>query len=399
MENSFAFIGWAARLITKIRPPTSLRRALASSFILVFVLTGLGITERELKAECELPDVPSIHLAGDIPSGSIESELTADELRTIEVFEKTKSSVVFINTLRRVRDPWKKRAFALTTGSGSGFVWDLNGHIVTNHHVMEDAEEITVRMTDRRELHAKLVGASAAYDLAVLKVDFPRDSPHPLRLVDSASLRVGQRTLAIGNPFGLDLTLTSGVVSALDRSLMDDEGNLIQHLIQTDAAINPGNSGGPLLDSRGNLIGMNTAIFSSSGTSTGVGFAIPTNTLNRVIPGLIRDGHYLRPSLGIRVDDGINKLAQSEMGYQGVMVIAVEKGSPAERGGLRGSQFDRLGNLRAGDIISAVDDAPVHSVEDLLKHLEEKTVGQTVHIRFQREGVSRLITLTLEALG
>ena len=399
METSFAFIGWTTRLLSKIRIPISLWRALTSSFILGFILLSLGISGRELKAECDLSNVASIHLAGDIQSEIGERELTADELRTIEVFEKTKSSVVFINTLRRVRDPWKKRAFALTTGSGSGFVWDLNGHIVTNHHVMEDAEKITVRMPDRRELDAKLVGASAAYDLAVIKVDFPRDPPHPLRLFDSASLRVGQRTLAIGNPFGLDLTLTSGVVSALDRSLMDDEGNLIQHLIQTDAAINPGNSGGPLLDSRGNLIGMNTAIFSSSGTSTGVGFAIPTNTLNRVIPGLIRDGHYLRPSLGIRVDDGINKLAQSEMGYQGVMVIAVEKGSPAERGGLRGSQFDRLGNLRAGDIISAIDDAPVHSVEDLLKHLDEKTVGQTVHIRFQREGVSRQITLTLEALG
>ncbi len=399
MENPFAFIGCPTRCISKVRTSADVSRALTSSFILFIVLISPGISGRELNAECDLSDVPSSHLAGDIRSEISDRELTADELRTIEVFEKTKSSVVFINTLRRVRDPYKKRAFALTTGSGSGFVWDRNGHIVTNHHVMAEAEEITVRMPDRRELHAKLVGVSAAYDLAVIKVDFPRAPPHPLRLFDSTSLRVGQRTLAIGNPFGLDLTLTSGVVSALDRSLMDDEGNLIQHLIQTDAAINPGNSGGPLLDSRGNLIGMNTAIFSSSGTSTGVGFAIPTNTLNRVIPSLIREGHYLRPSLGIRVDDGINKLAQSKMGYQGVMVIAVEQGSPADRGGLRGSQFDRLGNFRAGDIISAVDDAPVHSVEDLLKHLEEKTVGQTVQVRFQREGVSRLVSLTLDALG
>jgi S1-C subfamily serine protease len=356
-------------------------------FFLVFVVVMTSpISAADLNTSASLLEVAEV-------------DLTADELRTIEVFEKAKASVVFINTIRRMRDPWKKRAYAMTTGSGSGFVWDMNGHIVTNHHVMEDADEITVRMPDRREFHARLVGESEAYDLAVIKVDFQHDAPHPLKFVDTPSLRVGQRTLAIGNPFGLDLTLTAGVVSALDRSLMDDDGNLIQHLVQTDAAINPGNSGGPLLDSSGNLIGMNTAIFSSSGTSTGVGFAIPTSTLNRVIPVLIRDGLYVRPSLGIRVDDGINKIAQSELGFRGVMVIAVEKGSPAERGGLRGTRFDHFGNFSAGDIISAIDDDPIECVEDLLKHLEDKAVGQTVHIRFQREGISRLVSLKLEALG
>lgn len=325
------------------------------------------------------------------------SDLTSDEARTIQVFERSKGSVAFIQTVRKNHDHWSSQTFGATTGAGSGFFWDDKGHVVTNAHLMDDAMEAIVRMPDRSEYSAKLVGISPTFDIAVIRVDMPSGRPTPLPLFDSENLHVGQKTLAMGNPFGLDLTLTSGVISALNRTLMDDEGNLIQHLIQTDAAINPGNSGGPLLDSSGRLIGMNTAIYSTSGTSSGVGFAIPANTLIRVIPSLIRDGYYLRPSLGIKVDDSINKLAQSEIGFVGVMVISVEKGSPADRAGIQGSRFDRMGNFTAGDIVKAIDDQPVTSVEDLLMHLDEKSLGQMVDIRIIRKGVAFKVRLRLEA--
>lgn len=363
-----------------------------------FVMLCLGGINRlsAEPSEVNIADMVPV-VTGTARELSNASDLTPEELRTIMVFERAKESVAFIQTVRRNGEPWNQPPFGTTLGTGSGFIWDENGHIVTNAHLMDDSVEAIVRMQDRSEYHAKLVGISSTFDIAVIRVEMPQVQSHPLPLVDSGSLRVGQKTLAIGNPFGLDLTLTSGVISALNRSLMDDQGNLIQHLIQTDAAINPGNSGGPLLDSSGRLIGMNTAIFSTSGTSTGVGFAIPANTLIRVIPPLIRDGRYLRPSLGIKVDDGINKLAQSEMRFVGVMVIAVEKGSPAERAGIQGSRFDRMGNFTAGDIINAIDDRSVTSVEDLLMHLDEKHLGQTVQLRLFRKGIAIKVGLRLEA--
>src|SRR5512145_288465 len=209
-------------------------------------------------------------------------DLAADEKSTIELFERAKGSVVFITTTQLVRDFWSRNMFSIPRGAGSGFVWDADGHIITNNHVVQGGEA-KVRLNDGRDYSARLVGASPAHDIAVLRIRVPERQPAALPIGTSSDLKVGQKVFAIGNPFGLDWSLTTGVVSALDRSLPAEDGRtIIEHLIQTDAAINPGNSGGPLLDSRGRLIGINTAIFSPSGAYAGVGFAVPVDTVNRV---------------------------------------------------------------------------------------------------------------------
>lgn len=217
-------------------------------------------------------------------------DLTADEKRTIGLFQKARGSVVYINTSERVLDLWTRNVFTIPTGTGSGFVWDEDGNVVTNFHVIAGAAAARVRLSDGRDFDARLAGASPANDLAVLRVA-ASSSLTPVLIGTSADLQVGQKVFAIGNPFGLDWTLTTGIISALDRALPAEDGrNLIEHLIQTDAAINPGNSGGPLLDSAGRLIGVNAAIFSPSGASAGVGFAVPVDTVNRVVPQLIAHG-------------------------------------------------------------------------------------------------------------
>ncbi|MGH8472642.1 MAG: S1C family serine protease, partial [Gammaproteobacteria bacterium] len=219
-------------------------------------------------------------------------DLAADEKTTIELFEKAKGSVVYITTRERVLDPWTRNIFSIPRGTGSGFIWDERGHVVTNFHVVAGASEAQVRLYGGRDYSAGLDGASPAHDLAVLRIRVAFHRPPPVPVGTSDDLKVGQKVFAIGNPFGLDWTLTTGIVSALDRSLPSEDGGVIEHLIQTDAAINPGNSGGPLLDSAGRLIGINTAIFSPSGAFAGVGFAVPAATVNRVVPELIASGKY-----------------------------------------------------------------------------------------------------------
>ena len=221
-------------------------------------------------------------------------DLAADEQGTIRLYELVSPSVVYISTLARTVDPWTRTFYETPKGTGSGFIWDREGHVVTNFHVIRGASKADIRLADGRAYSAVLVGASPEHDLAVLRINVPFNPPPPIPLGRSSELKVGQKAFAIGNPFGLDHTLTSGVISALDRSLRDDNG-LIRHLIQTDAAINPGNSGGPLLDSAGRLIGVNTAIYSPSGAYAGIGFAIPSDTANRVVPQLIAHGKVIRP--------------------------------------------------------------------------------------------------------
>jgi S1-C subfamily serine protease len=228
--------------------------------------------------------------------------LAEDERSTIELFENSRDSVVFITTRQRVMDAWSRNIFSVPSGTGSGFIWDDLGHIITNLHVIKGASEAIVRLADGRDYKASLVGASPAHDIAVLKIGIGFQRPAPVPLGSSHDLKVGQKVFAIGNPFGLDWTLTTGIVSALDRSLPGSDGRTIDNLIQTDAAINPGNSGGPLLDSAGRLIGINTAIYSPSGASAGIGFSVPVDTVNRVVPQIISRGKYIRPALGITVD-------------------------------------------------------------------------------------------------
>lgn len=324
-------------------------------------------------------------------------ELLPNERATIELFESARSSVVYITTQARVVDIWTRNAFNVPRGTGSGFIWDDRGHIVTNNHVVAGASAASVRLSDGRDVGASLIGISPAHDLAVIKIDVS-GLPPALPIGTSADLRVGQMALAIGNPFGLDWTLTTGIVSALDRSIRSEDGrSLIEHLIQTDAAINPGNSGGPLLDSAGRLIGVNTLIFSPSGASAGVGFAVPVDTVNRVVPQLIATGKYVRPALGIEVDERLNQVVTQRTGTTGVVVLRVTPGSSADAAGLRGLQTTRDGSIVPGDIIVAVDGDEVDSVARLLGRLDDRDVGDTVRLTVLRNGERAEVSVRLQA--
>jgi S1-C subfamily serine protease len=252
-------------------------------------------------------------------------------------------------------------------------------------------------LSDGRDVAANLVGVSPAHDLAVLRIEVT-DLPRPLPIGSSDDLRVGQTALAIGNPFGLDWTLTTGIVSALDRALPTEDGRgLIDHLVQTDAAINPGNSGGPLLDSAGRLIGVNTMIFSPSGASAGVGFAVPVDTVNRVVPQLIANGKYVRPTLGLEVDERLNQMITERLQVKGVAVLRVAPGSAAESAGLRGARIQDNSVIVPGDIILEVDGMPIDSVARLLSRLDERRVGDNVRLTVLRDGKKQEVPVTLQA--
>jgi S1-C subfamily serine protease len=318
------------------------------------------------------------------------------EQSTIKLFETARPSVVYITTQTRVIDTWTRNMFNIPRGSGSGFIWDDRGHVVTNNHVVAGASGAQVTLSDGRDVAASLVGVSPAHDLAVLRIDV-ETVPAALPIGASNDLRVGQATFAIGNPFGLDWTLTTGIISALDRSLPAEDGRtLIEHLIQTDAAINPGNSGGPLLDSAGRLIGVNTLIFSPSGASAGVGFAVPVDTVNRVVPQLIATGKYVRPVLGIEADERLNQLIAQRTGVSGVAVLRVTPGSSAAAAGLRGARTDTRGRLTPGDIIVAVEGQPVDSVARLSSRLDDYPVGRTVRLTVVRDGQKTEVSVRLQ---
>jgi len=324
-------------------------------------------------------------------------ELTAEEKSTIDVFDKSKSSVVYITTQEQVMDIWTRNVFSVPHGTGSGFIWDSEGHVVTNYHVVQGASGARVKLADGRDYKAALVGASPAHDIAVLKIAIAAKPPPPVPLGESRTLRTGQKVLAIGNPFGLDWTLTTGVISALDRSLSGDNDQTISHLIQTDAAINPGNSGGPLLDSAGRLIGMNTAIYSPSGASAGIGFAVPVDTVNRVVPELIRHGKYMRPSLGAEFDEDINARLAGMFDVEGVYVLRVKRGSAAAVAGLKPATLSRDGRIAPGDIITAVEGKPVTSPSQLAARLDDFKVGDTVHLTIVRGRAASRVSVALQA--
>jgi len=320
----------------------------------------------------------------------------ADEASTIELFERSRASVVYISTRQQVRDFWTRNVFSVPAGTGSGFIWDDAGHVVTNFHVIQGASEASVRLADGRDYKAGLVGVSPAHDIAVLRIGVGFQRPPPVPLGTSTDLRVGQKVFAIGNPFGLDWTLTTGIVSALDRALQEESGRIIDHLIQTDAAINPGNSGGPLLDSAGRLIGITTAIYSPSGASAGIGFAVPVDTVNRVVPQLIRDGRYIRPVLGIEFDDRINRRLGERVGVDGVFVLSVEPGSAAEQAGLRSWRLAADRSLVPGDVVTGLEGKRITSVGELLARLDDFKVGDTVRLRVQRDGDTIEVPVTLQ---
>ena len=326
--------------------------------------------------------------------------LVAYERALIALFERSRDSVVFINTSRTVRDAWNRNTTTVPRGSGSGFLWDDQGHVVTNFHVIQGASHATITLANSRQYQARLVGASPAHDLAVLKIDTNFKRPTPVALGTSGDLRVGQHVFAIGNPFGLDWTLTTGVISALNRSLPNENGTrIIEDLIQTDAAINPGNSGGPLIDSRGRLIGINTAIYSPSGASAGIGFAVPVDTVARVVPQIIQTGQYNPPVLGIEIDDQLNRRLVQALGTEGVFVLNVRPGSGAAQAGLNGASRDQRGAFIPGDIITAVNDQAVPSVAKLLSTLDVFEPGQMVRLTIRRGQDTLQKSVRLQAGG
>ncbi len=322
--------------------------------------------------------------------------IAEDEKATISLFENSRDSVVFITTKAQVRDFWTRNVFTVPRGTGSGFIWDDAGHVVTNFHVIQNASQASVKLADGRDYRASLIGASPAHDIAVLRIGVGFKRPPPVPVGSSADLKVGQKVFAIGNPFGLDWTLTSGIVSALDRSLGGENGQTIEHLIQTDAAINPGNSGGPLLDSAGRLIGINTAIFSPSGASAGIGFAVPVDTVNRVVPQLIAGGRYIRPALGIAIDENLNNRLKRLLAVEGVVVLRVAPGSAAETAGLHGATLAPDGTLTAGDVIIGLDGKSIESVGKLLARLDDHRVGETVTLEVLRDGQKVSLPVTLQ---
>ena len=313
------------------------------------------------------------------PRGSLSEE----EKTTIELFRNASVSVAYVTQLVKRRDVFTLNIFEIPSGTGSGFVWDDRGHIVTNYHVIRGADAVRVKLANGKRYDARVVGIRPETDLAVLYIPAPREELKPILIGTSSDLQVGQRVFAIGNPFGLDHTLTTGIVSALGRQIRSMTGQVIDDVIQTDAAINPGNSGGPLLDSAGRLIGVNTAIASPSGASAGVSFAVPVDTVNRVVPELIRGVKAARPGLGIEVVP--DRLTRERLGLKGVLIARVRPGSPAAQAGLRGMAEDEAGDIVLGDLIVAVDGKPVEMLDELQKILGAHRVGDTVVVTVIRE--------------
>lgn len=318
--------------------------------------------------------------------------LTAEETATIKLFENAAPSVCFITTSNVRQDYWTRNVMEIPGGTGSGFVWDNEGHIVTNFHVIQKADRYQVTLSDQSTYDATLIGVAPDKDLAVLKIDLPRNQLRPVPLGNSGQLRVGQSVFAIGNPFGLDQTLTTGIVSALGREIQSVAKIPIRDVIQTDAAINPGNSGGPLLDSSGRLIGVNTAIYSPSGASAGIGFSIPVNVVRWVVPDLIQYGKVKRPVIGF--EPAAQQIMQ-RLGLEGVLVLEVHPNSPAEKAGIKPTYRDRAGKIILGDIITALNGKPIMSFNDLFLELENFKPGEKISLELLQEEQKRTVELTL----
>jgi S1-C subfamily serine protease len=322
--------------------------------------------------------------------------LTPEERRDIEVFRRSRASVVFITTIALRRGLFSFDLEQMPRGTGSGFVWDRQGHVVTNFHVIQEGDAFSVSLADQSEWEAKVVGAAPDKDLAVLRIAAPADRLVPLAQGSSTGLLVGQRVLAVGNPFGLDHSLTVGVVSALGRELRAPSGRRIRDVIQTDAAINPGNSGGPLLDSSGRLIGVNTAIFSPSGASAGIGFAVPVDTVKRLVPQLITRGKVVQAGIGVSL---IPERYNAALRIDGVALAEVAPDGPAGRAGLQGAHLTRTGRVVLGDRIVAVDGKPVRSEDDLRDAFEAAGAGSTVTLTVARGREQRQVRVQLIPLN
>ena len=322
-------------------------------------------------------------------------ELSAGEKSTIAVFREASPSVVHITAIAVQRDLFTLNLYQIPEGTGSGFIWDNSGNIITNFHVIQNADAAQVTLADQSTWKGRRVGVAPDKDLAVLRIDAPANKLRAIPVGTSKDLQVGQSVFAIGNPFGLDQSLTTGVISALGREIESVTRRPIQGVIQTDAAINPGNSGGPLLDSAGRLIGVNTAIYSPSGASAGIGFAIPVDTVNRIVPELIRSGKVTRPGMGIQIAE--DQIAE-RFGVTGVLVVEVVQGSAAAKAGLRPTRREASGRVRLGDVITSIDGKKVESSNELFLILEKYKVGDSINVSLLRDGKAVQVKVTLEAV-
>ncbi len=362
--------------------------------IITFVLLGAVIymATIQVKAWWSEQSATKVTPRAITPRG----DLGEDEKATIKLFEETSPSVVFITTINLRRDFFSTNIYKMPAGTGSGFIWDSDGHIVTNYHVIKGADEAQITLWDQSTWDAKLVGVEPDKDLAVLKIKAPDDRLKPIKIGESKNLLVGQKAFAIGNPFGFDQTLTTGVISALGREIESVTRRPITGVIQTNAAINPGNSGGPLLDSAYRLIGINTAIYSPTGSYAGIGFAVPVDTINRIVPQLIEYGKVIKPGLGINIAP--DSFVSTRLNTSGVLILNVIEGGGAEKAGLKATTQSANGKISLGDIIKKVEGKNVEDSSDLFRILDAKVVGDTVNVTVDRDGKDLNFEVTLGAL-
>jgi S1-C subfamily serine protease len=355
----------------------------ASFWLILAILVVAGVIWLEPWKMSVSPPAPSVSGPAPAPRQvEARGSLAEDEQNNIAVFKAVSPSVVHITTVELARGFLSLDAMQIPRGTGSGFIWDDRGNIVTNFHVIQGASAARVTLSDQSNYKASLVGAFPDRDLAVLRIDAPKEKLRAIVVGGSGELQVGQKVYAIGNPFGLDQTLTTGVISALNREIESVTRRPIRGMIQTDAAINPGNSGGPLLDSAGRLIGVNTAIYSPTGSFAGIGFAIPVDEINRVVPRLIRDGKFVRPALGIQPAP---EAFQRALGLgKGIAIVGVLPDSPAHKAGIRPFMRAADGTLVRGDVIVALGNKEVTTLDDLQTELEQRQPGETVTVTVAR---------------
>lgn len=365
-------------------------------WLLTGTLIGLGIAWLLDLGPVSSPDSKKV----EPRTVAARGDLAEDEKSTIQLFERASPSVVYITSLTRQRDIFSSDIFEIPQGTGSGFIWDSAGYIVTNLHVIMDASAAEVTLHDHTRYKAALVGVDPSKDIAVLRIQAPANRLPPITVGTSKDLKVGQKVFAIGNPFGLDYSLTTGVVSALGRTISSVNGRKIEGVIQTDAAINPGNSGGPLLDSAGRLIGINTQIASPSGGSSGVGFAVPVDIVNQIVPQLVTHGKVVRPVIGIEAfDDSIFLRLRREgiFEQEGVLIRSVREGTGAAEAKLKGTTIDQDRNIIWGDLIISIAGQRITSYDDLVATLEKHQVGDKINIEVFRDGKSRSVQIRLQA--
>ena len=362
-------------------------------FLLVWTLIQPGNGSAQLNPDAKPREVT--------PRG----DLSEDERNNIEIFRRSSPAVVYVTSTSLRRNIFSLNVMEIPEGTGSGFLYDADGHVVTNFHVImrvvnndgrvQPGFRCRVTLSDRTDYDAQIVGVEPDKDIAVLRIEAPKEKLTPLTIGTSHDLQVGQKVFAIGNPFGLDQTLTTGIVSALGREIRSVNGRIIRDVIQTDAAINPGNSGGPLLDGTGRLIGMNTQIATTSGSSAGIGFAVPVDTVNQIVPDIIRYGIWKRPVLGVNLLE--DRIVRTQLGLRGVLIESIRAGSGAERAGLRGTTVDAEGYVRQlGDLIVKVNETEVSNSIELKDALDPFKAGDAVTVVYVRDGKAQSTKVELQ---